>query len=411
MTITRYIKIAVALFLFLLTGYSNILKAQTFDEARKLAFKGERKKARSICRKILSEGFNSDVALLMGRTYAWDGNYDSARVVLQNVLIEKPGNMEAYDALSDVEFWSDNNQKAIEYCNEAILSDSTAYAFVLKKARILYSDEKYEDAVHILENYLKKNPHHPDFLLKLKDYRLDLMKNKIKLNYTLDFFNQDFNRDPWHLYALSYGRKTKLGSVIARVNYARRFGIQGLQYELDAYPKISENNYGYLNYGFSVNKLFPDNRYGAELYHNFPHAYEGSLGFRLLDFGSSKVDIYTATIGKYISNYWISFRTFVTPDREGTSISGSLSLRLYFGDSEDYFGLKAGYGVSPDDRRNPLKSEENLTLKTNSLKLEYNHIFKRIWILSTAVAVGNEELIPGTFSDYCSIDFGISRLF
>lgn len=407
----RIIQFGIALAILVLTGSSFYGKAQSFDEARKYAFNGEREKARSICRMILSEGFNSDVALLMGRTYAWDGKYDSARVVLENVLVEKPGNLEAYDALSDVEFWSDNNEKAIEYCNEAILSDSTAYSFVLKKARILHSAEKYDEAVDVLENYLKKNPRDPDFIIRLKEYRLDLVKNYIKVAYTLDVFNQDFNRNPWHLFALSYGRKTKLGTIIFRTNYSRIFGEQGFQYEMDAYPKISDNNYGYLNYGYSQNVLFPRNRFGAEWYHNFPNAFEGSLGVRYLDYSSSGVDIYTATFGKYIGNYWISFRTYVTPDPEGTSVSGFLSARRYFADSEDYIGLRAGYGVSPDDRRNPIETAEKLSLKTNSVRLEFNHIFKRVLILNTAIIAGNEELVPGTYSGYISFDLGISRLF
>ena len=88
------------------------------------------------------------------------------------------------------------------------------------------------------------------------------MKNRIRINYTIDHFDQSFNRDPWQVVALSYGRKTKLGSVIARVNMAKRFGDIGFQYEMDAYPKISENNYGYLNYGFSQSSVFPKKPYG-----------------------------------------------------------------------------------------------------------------------------------------------------
>ena len=396
----------------LLSGFSNFLRAQTFEEARNLAFNGEREKARSICRIILAKDFNSDVALLMGRTYAWDGMYDSARVVLQNVLVQKPGNMEAYDALSDVEFWADNNKMAIEYCDEALKIEPQSQSFTLKKARILYSEENYDDAVAVLEDFLqKKYAGNGEIIKKLEEYRLESVKNKIRLVYTFDYFDNEFNRDPWHLMALSYGRKTKLGTVIARVNYARRFGKQGFQYEFDAYPKISENNYGYLNYGFSCDGLFPSNRYGAEWYHNFPHAFEGSVGFRLLDFGSSGVDIYTATLGKYVGNYWISLRSYVTPDNDGTSVSGALSARRYFSDSENYIGLKLSYGVSPDDNRKPIDSEKNLTLKTRSVKVEYNHIFNKRWIVSAGFNVGNEQLQPGDYSGYYTFDIGFSRLF
>ena len=406
-----YIRFFFILIFLLLTGLSHVLYSQTFEEARKLAFNGEREKARSICREILSTGFNSDVALLMGRTYAWDGEYDSARVVLQNVLVQRPGNMEAYDALSDVEFWSDNDDRAIEYCNAALLVDPASNSFILKKARILYSEEKFEEAVTVLEDFLQQNPIQADIIQKLNEYRLEVLKNSIKVTYTIDYFNEDFNRDPWHLFAISYGRKTKLGTVIARVNYARRFGIDGLQYELDAYPKISENNYAYLNYGFSGDALFPKNRYGAEWYHNFPHAFEGSAGVRLLDFSGSLVDIYTATLGKYAGNYWISLRSFVTPDSGGTSVSGFLSVRRYFSDSENYIGLRVGLGVSPDERRNLIDSEANLTLKRRSVRAEFNHIFNKVWILNTAVIASSEELLQGTYSGYYTFDIGISRLF
>lgn len=406
------IKIFTVFAFLLLSGLSDFVQAQTFEEARNYAFNGEREKARSICRKILSEGYNSDVALLMGRTYAWDGKYDSARVVLQNVLVKKPGNMEAYDALSDVEFWADNNDKAIEYCDEALKIEPESSSFTLKKARILFSEEKYDNAVSVLEDFLhKKYSGNGEIIKKLDEYRLELLKNKFRIAYTFDYFDKEFNRDPWQLIAFSYGRKTKLGTVIARVNYARRFGGQGIQYELDAYPKLGENSYGYLNYGFSSDGLFPKNRYGAEWYHNFPHAFEGSIGFRLLDFGSSGVDIYTATFGKYVSNYWISLRSYVTPDPSGTSVSGALSARRYFSDSENYIGLKLSYGVSPDDNRKPIDSEKNLTLKTRSARVEFNHLINQIWIFSTGFNIGNEQLQPGNYSGYYSFDLGISRLF
>lgn len=406
-----YFQIISVLVILLVTGTAGILQAQTFDEARNYAFNGEREKARDICRQILAEGFNSDVALLMGRTYAWDGMYDSARVVLQDVLVQRPENMEAYDALSDVEFWADNNARAIEYCNAALKLEPESPKFAMKKARILYSDEQYNEAVDVLETYLHENPGEPDFLLKLKEYRLDAMKNKIRVVYTYDSFDSDFNRDPWHFLALSYGRKTKLGSVIARLNYANRFDSNGLQFEVDAYPKIGENNYAYVNYGYSSDALFPGNRFGFELYHNFPKAWEGSIGMRYLDFSSSGVDIYTATLGKYVGNYWISLRSYVTPDTDGTSVSGALSVRRYFADSENYLGLKLSYGVSPDDNRKPIDTEKNLTLKTRSVRAEYNRLIKKIWIVSAGFNVGSEQLEPGNYSGYYSFDIGFSRLF
>jgi len=405
------IKINLLMATILVAGLFSGLAAQTYDEARNLAFNGERAKARSICKQILLDGFNSDVALLLGRTYAWEGLYDSARIVFNDVLVQKPGNIEAYDALSDVEYWSENYEKAVEYCDAAIQSDPTDETFVLKKARILYSSEAYEKAVIVLEEYLRKNPGQEEFIRKLRDYRLDLMKNKIKINYTVDFFEKDYNRDPWQITALSYSRKTKLGSVIARANYANRFGNKGFQYEIDAYPKFTENSYVYFNYGFSKNSLFPKNRFGLEWYQNLPNAFEASLGMRLLQFSDSYVDIYTATIGKYAGNYWFSLRSYVTPDTTGTSVSGSLHIRRYFSDPENYVGLKMGYGVSPDENRDILDSAQRLNLKKGSVRLDYNHILNRRLILNVGTEWGTEEILPGTMASYYTLDASIAWLF
>jgi YaiO family outer membrane protein len=401
-----------ALLIFiLLIVLSGKTYAQTFDEARKLAFGGERAKAREICRQILSKGFDSDVALLLGRTFAWDGKYDSTRIILNKVLAHNANSTEALDAFADVEYWSGNYDKAIEYCNLAIKKDSANEDFLFKKAKILHSNEKYEEAVATLEQLIRHNDSNAEAMKKLQEFRFDVMKNRIRINYTIDQFDKAFNRDPWQIVALSYGRKTKLGSVIARVNLAKRFGDTGFQYEMDAYPKISENNYGYLNYGFSQSAVFPEHRLGLEWYHNFPKAYEGSLGMRTLFFSNTDVTIYTATFGKYISNYWISLRSFVTPGSGGTSVSGYLLARRYYSDPENYIGMRLGYGVSPDDNRNLIDSSQKLTLKTLSVRLEFNHIVSRVWIINPAIGWSSEELSKGVTPNYYTFDFSITRLF
>jgi len=399
--------------ILILNGLFFTVSAQSYEEARNLALNGDRVKARQMCRTILAQGFNSDVALLLGRTFAWDGKYDSTRIVLNEVLARNPDSMEALDAFADVEYWSENYTKAVEYCDLALKKDPKNEDFLFKKAKILHSSEKYGDAVTTLDALIQINPTNAEALKKLQEYRLDVMKNRIRLNYTIDHFDKSFNRDPWQVIALSYGRKTKLGSVIARVNMAKRFGDTGFQYEIDAYPKISENNYGYLNYGFSQSSVFPENRCGAELFHSFPKAFEGSIGMRTLFFGSSDVTIFTGSVGKYISNYWISLRSYVTPGTTGTSVSGQLQMRRYFSDPENYIGLRLGYGVSPDENQNVLdeNAKSRLTLKTRSVRAEFNHIINHVWIINPAVAWGSEERSPGSFSGYYTLDISIARLF
>ena len=66
----------------------------------------------------------------------------------------------------------------------------------------------------------------------------------------------------------------------------------------------------------------------------------------------SHVLIFTGSLTKYIGNYAIIARPFITPDpaTKSTSASLILNLRRYTLDADNYFGLVAGAGYSPDQR-------------------------------------------------------------
>ncbi len=393
----------------IISGYAG--NAQTFQEAKDLAYKGEREKARAICREILAKEFDSDVAVLMARTYAWDGKYDSTRVLIAKVLNLYPTHWDAIDAISDAEYWDAKYADAIKYCDVLLAKDQNDEHFMFKKARILNSMGQTDESANLLESILKINPANAEVRMKLTNIRLDRMKNRIRILYTYDFFDKNSNKDPWHMAALSYGRKTKIGTVIGRVNWAERFGINGFQYEMDAYPSISENNYLYLNAGYSDISIFPKVRAGAEWYHSFPKAFEGSLGMRALYFTNSETYMFTGTVGKYVGNYWVSLRGYVTPGTSGNSVSGAIQARRYFTDPENYIGLKLGYGISPDDRSHGDGTSTYLTMKSQSVRVEYNHLFNRIWTLNLGASLSNDEFPAIGYVRNYTLDVGVGRFF
>jgi hypothetical protein len=62
---------------------------QLLLKAREYAYNNNRIEARKVCRQILRQDSTySDAAVLIGRTYAWDQKYDSARIVLNKVIEE-----------------------------------------------------------------------------------------------------------------------------------------------------------------------------------------------------------------------------------------------------------------------------------------------------------------------------------
>ena len=179
-------------------------------------------------------------------------------------------------------------------------------------------------------------------------------RNSVGIGVEYEDFDQD-GFDPWKLLELQLSHRFGFGSVIARVNEAERFGDDATQIELDAYPKFRPGTYAYLNIGRGEkDSFFPDWRYGAEIFQSLPRSYEASLGARHLDFGQSDVTLYTGSLGKYWGNNWISFRPYVNPADDGTSVSGGVQYRHYGKTADDYVGFGVSYGEAP---------EENVTLQ------------------------------------------------
>jgi len=409
------------LFLLLLLFFPS-LNAQTFDEVRAAAFGGERAKARTLAKAILAKEFDSDVAVMLGRVYAWDSKYDSARIVLDDVLQRNPRNSEALDALADLEYWDSRYKQALSYCARALATDSVNENFLLKKAKILNSDNQYSQSAQTLKQLLKINPGNSEAIKWLERVRLNQRSNRVSLSYTYDSFDKATNRDPWQLTYLQYTRKTGFGSVIGRVSQARRFETNGTQFEVDAYPRITENQYLYLNVGLSNSSIYPAQRGGFELNTSLPKAFEASLGFRVLHFsGSKRVIIYTGSLGKYDGNYWFSLRPFVTPNGSDASVSVYLLARRYFNDPENYFGLRIGLGSSPDERLKIIQTIQQLLdlpvgsdrLKSQSVKFEFNHLIKNSWIVNAGFAVNNEEYFDNSYLDISSqgTKYGINYTF
>lgn len=170
--------------------------------------------------------------------------------------------------------------------------------------------------------------------------------------YNNVYFHGDI--DPWHMLALSIGNRGARGTYIGRVNLARRFDQDGAQAELDAYPRINDKLYAFLNIGYSGSDIFPDWRSGAELFAALPNAWEASAGYRQLRFeGASPVTLITGAVGRYFGNSWISARPYVRVGDNGTGTTVVVTGRRYFADADNYIGARLSAGSSPSERATP----------------------------------------------------------
>lgn len=397
--------------------YARLDVDELFQIARQKAFDGQKAEARIICDSILarSPGY-SDVRILKGRTFSWDGMRNEARKEFYYVIDRDPGYVDATLALADVEVWDDKPQAALDAIDHALKFAVRNEELLLKRVNILISIEKFQTAMEYVTYIETLNPSCTECVALRKKIRINTLRYSVNLSYNLDYFSDVYN--PMHYYTLQGGVKTKMGSLLGRINYSERFGDNGIQPEVDFYPRLFRRTYAYLNYGFSSSDVYPAHRVGVEIYRSLPRSYEASLGIRYLDFGTSTVMIYTGTIGKYIGNYWFMFRPFITPSNVSFSRSLTVSARRFFGDNPDnYFSLNLGAGFSPDIRKllnnKGLDSNTVYFLESQKIETTYQKAIGHFTVITMGVDCVRQELIfsHGGFVYIWSFTAGYKRRF
>lgn len=214
--------------------------------------------------------------------------------------------------------------------------------------------------------------------------------------------------DPWQLASTSLGRRGALGSLIARLNYADRFDRTGGQFEVDAYPRLGSGTYAYLNAGYSEAEIFPDWRFGAEVFKSLSDAWEVSAGVRHLRFDETPVTLFTGSVGKYVGNYWLSARPFIRAKEAGTSASGSLTARRYFADADQYVGVRLGYGSTPSEQ---ITRDEIGRVNSFSGGLHGSVGLRRNLLTTWSFGYDTDELSPGSTREGWSVSLGPKLIF
>ncbi|MEL7833453.1 YaiO family outer membrane beta-barrel protein [Fodinibius sp. Rm-B-1B1-1] len=320
---------------------------QLYEQARTLAFdEGDYQAARKYAYAALDRSPDyHGIRIFVARLYSWEQNYEKAEEELNYVLDKDPENRQALLALVDAQQWSGQLETALKTIDRALAHYPGDTEFRRKKADILYGAENYSQSETIYRSILTDDPGNRKAREGLKSAELQQMKYRATVSYRYDRFRTIF--DPWHFTQFGLSRQTAIGSVTGRVEYARRFGSDGAQFNIDSYPSIAKGLYAYVSGGYSQSSIYPDYRFGLSLYKSLPSAFELEAGMRYLDFGSSKTDIYTISLTKYLGSYLFTGRSYLVPSSSGTSKSINITSRRYFGTAEKYVSFNAGYGSAP----------------------------------------------------------------
>ncbi len=412
MNLRTLIIISFLLFSSLLRAQSHISSDDLFISARNAAFeKKDYNKAKQLARQALLQSPQyADIEIFLGRVYTWSKQYDSALFHLQQVLTYAPANQEASIALTDLEYWNDHYNKALSVCNNGLSANSASADLLLRKAKILIALKYYKEALEVTDKLLKLNKHNTVALALASSLRDAAAVNKLGVSYDYTHFDKQFNQ-PWHLVSIGYSRYTNLGSFTGSINYANRFGNNGWQAEVDAYPRISKTFYSYVSAGYSPGQsVFPKYRAGLSLYANLPLSYEAEAGVRYLNFGTSTY-IYTFYAGKYYSNFLFGARTYITPSIAAASHSYSFTARYYFSGADDFLGASIGTGISPDDRANSIQFNNKNMLTSRQASVSFNHRIAKMNIVLLKTSWINQEYKIGATGNQVDVSIGLQRRF
>ncbi len=402
---------------FSVCAQSELGSDELFKQARQAAFDDkDYPRAIALCQQALTKSPDyAEIRTFMGRLYTWSDKLPEARQQFSLVLAKDSTDKDALSAATDLEFWNDEPEQALVYCNTALRHYPSDIDLQLKKARVLNDLKRTAEAYTIAAQVVQTNPDNADARALADRLKWGASKNMLVVGYDYLYFDKNYNdalhTSPWQLASVSYTRSTKIGSVTGRFNYANRFGASGFQTELDAYPHISKTFYSYLNLGFSGSEpVFPRFRAGFSLYANLPKSFEAEAGFRYLKF-SDATWIYTLSASKYVGSFWFNLRTYLVPGNSDISQTYIGTIRYYFGAADDFIAVAGGTGISPDEPRNALLGQDVRKLGSQRASIEFRKSLHRRWIPSVVASWYGEQQSNRPRGNQWGIDFVLRQRF
>ncbi|MFD2585628.1 YaiO family outer membrane beta-barrel protein [Croceitalea marina] len=397
----------------------------SYPKAHQLAYDGKHESAKVILVKITNEEpGNIQAKALLAKTYTWSREYKEARKIFNGLLVQERNNSQYWISAIKNELYAGENMTALGLANKAIFQGIDSNEILrlkqLASNRIQnrdYPDLGWHNTNQKIHNRYKKSKNSKQVdskegIATSEIKREGVTESRLGVDNAYTMFNERY--EPIFFSNISYNHRTEIGSIIPRINYISRSGRNGLQYEIDLYPKFLKRFYAYLNYGYSNDEIYPSHKAGGDIYVNLPGAIEFSAGGRYIVTQTRNVTAITNSIGHYRGNYYFSLRSFITPRPNNlTRISANILTRKYLKDAENYYGFSFGVGYSPELRQtiagDVLLAETLLFIESQRLGLEYQFTSKNNQnIYRTRLEVRRQELAFDSGSFFWGITAGLT---
>ncbi|WP_347374470.1 sulfatase-like hydrolase/transferase [Aequorivita sp. Q41] len=143
-------------------------EGKSFDElfiiARDLAFEKKYEIANLLIDYILNEFPNySEARVLRGRILAWQGDFEESEAVLLEAIKRSPYISNAYEAILDMYWWSDQEKKSKAIFEQALLNEVQNPEISFKMAKAYQRSNETEKAGKIMDSLIQLYPNTSEY--------------------------------------------------------------------------------------------------------------------------------------------------------------------------------------------------------------------------------------------------------
>ncbi|MEX0986772.1 MAG: YaiO family outer membrane beta-barrel protein [Bacteroidales bacterium] len=370
---------------------------EKFGQVRVLADHDDLSGAKQLARIILDENPEySDVKIYLALLYGRQRLFDSAYALIDPVLEEDPGHIDALVARCALLYWNNRWEDLSEAASAALKVIPGDADLMYKKALAMYMTGEHGDALKILGLLLDADPENSMARSLKKQVLIEKSGKEIFLNYFYDYFREPYYRR-FHKVMLGENYPLSMGTISPYVNVGhfideggRFMETTAFQVNTDAYLELTKMNYLLLGYGIGTGTYLPRHRAVIHLWQTLPAGWSVSAGARYFNFDRHYL-FYAVGVDKYLGNYWFELTNYLFSKTYGLSAASYLTARRYLGNEKSFLSATMGYGTSPDE---PISGVADLQrLNAISIRLSLVQLVSENIKLGAGVGYQYEEFL------------------
>ncbi len=364
-----------------------------FGLARALAFSGELDESIAVYDDLLDiYPDDADGHLGRGRVLAWRGRFEESETDLLFVTMNYPGYGDAWAALGDLYLWWGKADRSVEAYGTLVKLQPDDPGPLIARAKAFRAARKFARARRDLYRSRNMGGDEAEIGRLLTELARVPSATGWEGAWSFDLQTFDGDLDDWKSHTVSIKHGFAGGTLIGGVNHAERFSLRDEAVFVDGYVDLWPGSYcnARVTVGLEA-EILPEFDYHVEVYQVIGQGWEGSVDFRQMLYVETGVELYSASMAKYIGPWYLRGRGIFIPGGEGEGVAGIFTARRYLGQVDDF--LELWFGRTREVLKQP--DQRDLYVRRGLFTSLLGHFyFHRNWGVSAALNYKDEDDYP-----------------